>query len=153
MVKNKMKKVNVMLVISVVFIFASCRHKYTYRLKKSNFSFTIEENDSEDVLVFGKEDSVFFNSLHGQYCSKAFFWRDGTKMIYLGEDFSFKRIVKKNYDFIVVKYVIDSLIHPQIKNIDSYYSFWGNCDQGRYEFNVFRHHVFFQCLKPKEWDE
>lgn len=148
-----MKIIKIMFVVFVVLIFISCKHKYSYRLNKSNFSFTIEEKDSEDVLVFGKKDSVFFKPLHGQYCSKSFFWRAGGKTIYLGEDFSFKRIVKKNYDFIVAKFVIDSLIHPQIKNIDYCYSFWGNCDQGRYEFNVFRHHVFVQCLKPKEWDE
>lgn len=68
-----MKKINVMLVISIVLMFVSCRHKYTYCLKNTNFSFTIENNDSEDVLVFGKEDSVFLMSLHGQYCTQVFF--------------------------------------------------------------------------------
>ena len=148
-----MKKINVMLVISIVLMFVSCRHKYTYCLKNTNFSFTIENNDSEDVLVFGKEDSVFLMSLHGQYCTQGFFWRDSTNIIYLDADFSFKRIVKKNYDFVIVKYDIESQDYPQIKNIDSYYSFCGNCDQGSYTFNVFKKGTFIQCLEPREWDE
>lgn len=143
-------KLEKILLVSLLCMFFSCRNKFTYYLKETNFTFCVEEKDTEDVIIFGKGDSVFFKSLHGQYCCQNFHVCDSSKTIYL-DDFDYYRIVHKNYNFVVMEFMKDGENLPTVRLPKNCYDFYGSCDQGRYTFFVFKDSTKLRYLEPLEW--
>lgn len=150
-----MKTIKLYLVVWVTLLLVSCgRSHFTYYLKERNYTFSVEEKDKETILVLGEGDSIFFNSRRGQYLGVEFYLNDTSNIVYLPPDFSFHRIVKKNFKYkqihktVIIKRVIP--IYPEVKT--HYFGFYGGSERGgHHTFDVSYNDKYIGSLEPLEW--
>ena len=105
-------------------------------------------------MVLGEGDSIFFNSRRGQYLGVEFYLNDTSNIVYLPPDFSFHRIVKKNFKYkqihktVIIKRVIP--IYPEVKT--HYFGFYGGSERGgHHTFDVSYNDKYIGSLEPLEW--
>ena len=129
------------------------RSHFTYYLKERNYTFSVEEKEKETILVLGEGDSIFFNSRRGQYLGIEFYLNDTSNIVYLPPDFSFHRIVKKNFKYKQIhKTVIINRfpIYPEVKT--HYFGFYGCRERGgHHTFDVSYNDKYIGNLEPLEW--
>lgn len=149
-----MKTIKLYLTVCVTFLLVACgRSHFTYYLKERNYTFSVEEKEKETILVLGEGDSIFFNSRRGQYIGVEFYLNDTSNIVYLSPNFSFHRIVKKNFKYklihktILINRVIP--IYPEVKT--HYFGFYGESDQGHHTFGVSYNDKYIGSLEPLEW--
>ena len=126
---------------------------YTYYCKGIDYTFSVLEKDTCNVIVFGKGDSVFYASpLYGDYLGIEFYLSVDSNIVYLGPHFPvIYNIVENNYKIMSTKIDINRGKHYVPYRNSAYWGFYGGCDQGSYTFAVFHNSQFIEGLEPLEW--
>ncbi|WOZ81724.1 hypothetical protein KUA50_001790 [Segatella hominis] len=143
------------LLIGSILLFEACGSKtHTYYNDKNGFTFSVVEQENNDVLILGKTDSIFLPwSLHGQYLPITFYMHDNSNIIYLRQDFEMLRCTLNKYKIRYLKKEIRTQFYPIYPELgNNYWVYDGGCDQSRYCFNVFRDTIFVKGLEPLEWE-
>ena len=149
-----MKHLCVLLTGSIL-LFVSCSSKiHTYYNDINGFTFSVVEQENNDVLVLEKTDSIFLPwSLHGQYLPITFYMHDNSNIIYLEPNFEMLRYSMNKYKIKYLKTEFRTQFYPIYPELgNNYWEYNGGCDQGRFYFNVSRDTIFVKSLEPLEWE-